>query len=66
MLSDFTMFRAEVRKAMDIRHWRCIDLAKATGYSINYIYSVLNGGRSSPKMTEKVVDVLGLPKHLAT
>lgn len=36
-MSDLTPFRAEVRKALTLRNWSNTDLARATGYSKNYI-----------------------------
>ena len=66
MITNFTAFRNGVKKALIDHGWKCKDLAAATGYSIHSIYSVMNGGRCSDKMAEKIVDVLGIPKHLAT
>lgn len=65
-MQNLPAFSAAVRKSLIDHGWKCKDLAKATGYSIHYIYSVLNGGRCSDKLAEKIVDVLGIPKHFAT
>lgn len=66
MIKNFPTFRAEVKKALIDHGWKCKDLAVATGYSIHSIYSVMNGGRCSDKMADKIVEVLELPKRLAT
>lgn len=66
MITNFPAFRNEVKKALIDHEWKCQDLAAATGYSIHSIYSVMNGGRCSDKMADKIIEVLELPKRLAT
>ena len=66
MIQDFPTFRNEVKKALIDHGWKYQDLANATGYSIHYINSIMNGGRCSEKLADKIVDVLKITKHLAT
>lgn len=66
MMKNFHLFRAEVRKQLDLRNWKYRDLATAVGCSVHYINSIMNGGRYSDKIVEKIVDILRIPKHLAT
>ena len=66
MMKNFSAFRNEVKKALIDRNWKYKDLATAIGYSVYTVNSVMNGGRCSDKMADKIVNVLELPKHLAT
>ena len=65
-MKNFIHFKAEVRKSLDLREWKYKDLATATGYSIHYINSALSGKYCSVKLAEKIVNVLELPKSLAS
>lgn len=64
-LTDYCALRTEILKQLALRKWRYADLAKATGYSYSYVNSFLNGINGSYKIAKKIVDVLGLPEHLA-
>lgn len=66
MMANFPLFRAEVKKQLDLRNWKYRDLATAVGCSVHYINSIMGGGRCSYKMAQKIADTLGIPKHLAT
>lgn len=66
MMANFLLFRAEVRKQLDLRHWKYRDLATAVGCSVHYINSIMGGGHCSYKIAAKIADTLGIPKCLAT
>lgn len=66
MIANFPLFRAEVRKQLDLRNWKYRDLATAAGCSVHYINSIMNGGRCSDRIAEKIIDILEIPKHLTT
>lgn len=65
-MANFPLFRAEVKKALSLRNWRCRDLAKATGYSVSSVYNIMNGGRCSEKFARAITTVLDIPEYLAT
>lgn len=65
-MKNFLQFKAEVRKSLDLHEWGYKDLARETGYSIHYINSAMAGRYCSGKLAEKIVNVLELPKSLAS
>ena len=63
---DFTLFKAEVKKQLELRGWKYADLAKAAGYSINSIESLMSGARASDRLCKAVAEALSIPEHLTT
>lgn len=63
-MSDFRVFRAEVKKQLVLRGWRHKDLAKATGYSVNAIDTFMTGSRCSVRLENAIraaLDIKMLP-----
>lgn len=65
-VTDFRTFRAEVMKELSLRGWKYTDLARESGYSVSYVRLALANIQGSPKIAKRIVDVLGLPEHLAS
>ncbi len=63
---DFARFKAEVKKQLSLKNWKYADLAKATGYSISTIESLMCGSRASDKVYKAVANALDIPEHLAS
>ena len=61
-ISDYRSFRAEIKKELVLRGWKHKDLAKATGYSVNAIDSLMCGARASDKLVAAVADALSIAK----
>ncbi len=65
MIGNYPLFRAEVKKQMDLRGWKHKDLAIATGYSIYSINSAFSGARCSDKLMKAIADALNISMYLA-
>lgn len=63
---DFTRFKAETKKQLELRGWKYADLAKATGYSVNSIESFMCGARAGDKLCKAVSEALSIPEHMTT
>ena len=63
---DFTRFKAEVKKQLELRGWKYADLAKATGYSLGAIESLMCGARASDRLCKAVAEALSIPEYLTT
>ncbi len=66
MVVNFPLFRAEVKKQLDLKGWKRKDLAAATGYSVHSINSAIRGVRQSEKLIGAIDDALNIPKYLAS
>lgn len=53
-------FKAEVKKQMTLKGWKYSDLAKATGYSIGTIESLMCGARASDRVYRAVANAIGI------
>lgn len=60
MISNFTLFKAEVKKQLSLRNWKYKDLADTIGCSVHYINSIMGGGRCSEKIVDRIKEVLGI------
>lgn len=65
-ISNYPLLRGEILKALSLREWNYVDLARETGYSYDYVRSFMAGLQASEQLAKKIVDVLGLPEHLAS
>lgn len=65
-LANYKMFRAEIRKQMDLREWKYKDLAKASGYSVAAIEGFMGGYRVNDRIAGAIAKALDIPAHMAT
>lgn len=65
-LTNYKMFRAEIRKQMDLRDWKYKDLAKASEYSVAYIEGFMGGYRVNDRLAEAIAKALDIPTYVAT
>lgn len=65
-MQNFTAFRAEVKKRLALRDWKHKDLAKATGYSVDAINSLMCGSRCSDALAVSVARALEIPDYMIT
>ncbi len=63
-LRNFPLFRAEVRKALDLRGWGYEDLAEALGYKKNYIQHIMSGFGGSCYAAVRIAQELDIPRSL--
>ena len=65
-LANYKMFRAEIRKQMDLRDWKYKDLAKASGYSVAAIEGFMGGYRVNDRVAGAIAKALDIPAYMAT
>ncbi len=71
-LRDYEKFRAATvaalseRKRDNGRRWRYVELAKATGYSVNTIEQFMGGVKVTDNVAIAIANALDIPEHLAT
>ena len=65
-LANYKLFRAEIRKQMDLRDWKYKDLAKASGYSVASIEGFMGGYRVNDRVAGAIAKALDIPAHMAT
>lgn len=63
---DYVSFKAEVKKKLALKGWKYADLAKASGYSVSTIESLMCGARATDNVCKAVAQALDIPEHLAS
>ena len=65
-LANYKLFRAEIRKQMDLRDWKYKDLAKASGYSVAAIEGFMGGYRVNDRVAGAIAKALDIPAYMST
>lgn len=60
----FTEWKAEVNKALTLKHWTRKDLAEATGYKYQYTAGVCSGTVVSRPAIRKISEALGIEPYV--